>query len=99
MVGRSQPVPVRAALREIAHGILEPAAVERGDHRFPGRITNDAVRGGGTALIVMRIQQPEPERMFKAPAWSLVGAGAGPILGGLYLFVSLPVATGQDAAA
>lgn len=54
---------------------------------------------GGTALIVMRIQQPEPERMFKAPAWSLVEAGAGPILGGLYLFVSLPVATGQDAAA
>ena len=42
----------------------------------------------GAALIVLRIQQPNRERRFKAPLWPVVGAGA--ILGCLYLFVSLP---------
>ncbi len=45
----------------------------------------------GASLIVLRVQQPERQRMFKAPAWPLVGAGA--ILGCIYLFVSLPVST------
>jgi APA family basic amino acid/polyamine antiporter len=42
----------------------------------------------GAALIVLRVQQPNRERRFKAPLWPVVGAGA--ILGCLYLFVSLP---------
>ena len=45
----------------------------------------------GAALIVLRVQQPNRERRFKAPLWPVVGAGA--ILGCLYLFISLPVAT------
>ena len=45
----------------------------------------------GAALIVLRIQQPNRERKFKAPLWPVVGAGA--ILGCLYLFISLPQAT------
>ena len=45
----------------------------------------------GAALIVLRIQQPERKRLFKAPLWPVVGAGA--ILGCLYLFVSLPQST------
>ncbi|KPF80046.1 amino acid permease [Brevundimonas sp. AAP58] len=45
----------------------------------------------GAALIVLRVQQPQRQRMFKAPAWPIVGAGA--ILGCLYLFVSLPIST------
>jgi basic amino acid/polyamine antiporter, APA family len=45
----------------------------------------------GAALIVLRVQQPERPRMFKAPMWPLVGAGA--ILGCLYLFISLPLST------
>ena len=42
----------------------------------------------GAALIVLRVQQPNRERRFRAPLWPVVGAGA--ILGCLYLFVSLP---------
>ncbi|MBN8527980.1 MAG: amino acid permease [Caulobacterales bacterium] len=45
----------------------------------------------GAALIVLRVQQPNRERRFKAPLWPVVGAGA--ILGCLYLFISLPAAT------
>ncbi|MBU1326432.1 MAG: amino acid permease [Alphaproteobacteria bacterium] len=45
----------------------------------------------GAALIVLRVQQPNRPRMFSAPLWPLVGAGA--ILGCLYLFISLPVST------
>lgn len=48
----------------------------------------------GAALIVLRIQQPNRERRFKAPLWPVVGAGA--ILGCLYLFVSLPWATQKN---
>jgi basic amino acid/polyamine antiporter, APA family len=45
----------------------------------------------GASLIVLRIQQPDRKRVFRAPLWPLVGAGA--ILGCLYLFISLPVST------
>ena len=45
----------------------------------------------GASLIVLRIQQPKRERVFRAPLWPVVGLGA--ILGCLYLFVSLPVST------
>ncbi len=45
----------------------------------------------GASLIVLRIQQPDRKRVFRAPLWPVVGAGA--ILGCLYLFISLPVST------
>lgn len=45
----------------------------------------------GASLIVLRIQQPGRERVFRAPLWPVVGLGS--ILGCLYLFVSLPVST------
>lgn len=43
------------------------------------------------AMIVMRIQRPDLPRVFKCPAWWLVGPLA--ILGCAYLFISLPATT------
>jgi basic amino acid/polyamine antiporter, APA family len=45
----------------------------------------------GACLLVLRRRAPEARRSFRAPAATLVGAGA--ILGCLYLFLSLPTRT------
>ncbi len=45
----------------------------------------------GVCLIVMRLREPERERVFRAPLWPVVGAVC--IIGCLYLFASLPART------
>jgi hypothetical protein len=58
----------------------ELAALANAEHWPPSRV--------GASLIVLRIQQPKPQRAFKAPAWPLVGASDP---GCIYLFISPPV--------
>ena len=43
------------------------------------------------AMIVLRVQRPDLPRVFKCPAWWLVGPLA--IAGCIYLFISLPLTT------
>jgi APA family basic amino acid/polyamine antiporter len=45
----------------------------------------------GVCLIVMRLREPERARVFRAPAWPLVGAVT--VIGCVYLFASLPART------
>ena len=42
-------------------------------------------------MMVLRVREPERPRVFRAPLWPVVGAGA--VLGCLYLFTSLPSIT------
>ena len=45
----------------------------------------------GASVIVLRLREPDRQRVFSTPAWPVVAAGA--ILGCLYLFASLPAKT------
>lgn len=42
----------------------------------------------GLSLIVLRLREGKRDRLFKTPAWPLVGGGV--VIGCVYLFISLP---------